>query len=162
MSDLTQLHPILLAAFNRAVPDFTRDHPTLPVPHADCIYRSPELQNATYAQGRAKTDAHSTQQAKVNALRKLAHADPISVADSAQVVTHAIGGQSAHNYLPCPALDVKFLDAKGNCDWHPALFALFAPYMLRDARIEWGGHWPANKRDLPHFDVKGWQSFVHR
>lgn len=154
MADLTKLDPTLRADFEQSIADFEREHPTLPRPVLDCGYRSPALQNATYAQGRQPL-------ATVNALRKAAGADPISAADAAQKVTWAQGGQSAHNYLPSPAGDIKFIDAHGNCDWHDALFHLFATYMLRNPAVEWGGHFPAGKTDLPHFQRKGWLQLVH-
>jgi peptidoglycan L-alanyl-D-glutamate endopeptidase CwlK len=154
MADLTKLDPILRADFEQAIADFVREHPALPRPVLDCGYRSPALQNATYAQGRDTV-------AQVNALRHAAGADAISAADAGQKVSWARGGQSPHNYLPCPAGDIKFLDAKGHCDWHDALFHLFAGYMLRNPKIEWGGHFPAGKTDLPHFQRKGWQQLVH-
>lgn len=161
MADLSHLDPVLKADFDAAVADWVREHPELPHPYADCVYRSPALQNATYAQGRVVADAHGTQKDKVNALRKLAGADPISAADSAQVVTHAKGGDSPHNYQPTPALDVKFIDAQGKVHWEESLFKRFAIYMLRNEKIEWGGHWPAGKRDMPHFQRKNWQALVH-
>ncbi|WP_233254050.1 M15 family metallopeptidase [Hymenobacter sedentarius] len=89
-------------------------------------YRSVARQEELYAQGRTKPGA---------------------------IVTYKRGGESKHNWLPCPALDVAFLLPNGEMSWSGLLLSKFARLMkAADARVHWGGDWPGFK-DRPHFEV---------
>ena len=69
--------------------------------------------------------------------------------------TYKRGGESKHNRLPAPALDVAFLLPNGKVSWSGLLLSKFARLMkAADARVHWGGDWPGFK-DLPHFEVLG-------
>ena len=69
------------------------------------------------------------------------------------VVTYKRGGESKHNRLPCPALDVAFLLPDGSVAWSGLLLSKFARLVkAADARVRWGGDWPGFK-DRPHFEV---------
>ena len=69
------------------------------------------------------------------------------------IVTYKRGGESKHNRLPAPALDVAFLLPNGEVSWSGLLLSKFARLMkAADARVRWGGDWPTFK-DRPHFEV---------
>ncbi|OGX86373.1 M15 family metallopeptidase [Hymenobacter glacialis] len=89
-------------------------------------YRSPERQEELYKQGRSKPGP---------------------------IVTYKRGGESKHNKLPTPALDVAFILPDGEVSWSGLLLSKFARLMkAADARVRWGGDWPGFK-DRPHFEV---------
>lgn len=89
-------------------------------------YRSPERQDELFKQGRSKPGP---------------------------VVTYKLGGESNHNKVPTPALDVAFLLVDGSVSWSGLLLSKFARLMkAADARVHWGGDWPKFK-DRPHFEV---------
>jgi peptidoglycan L-alanyl-D-glutamate endopeptidase CwlK len=70
------------------------------------------------------------------------------------IVTYKRGGESKHNVLPSRALDVAFLLADGEVSWSPALLGKFARLMkAADARVHWGGDFPGDFKDRPHFEV---------
>lgn len=75
-------------------------------------------------------------------------------------VTNARAGESPHNYLPSLAFDLAFLNSNGSLDWSIDNFKNFA-YILTsiDTRIEWGGSWLKFK-DNPHYQLKGWKSYI--
>ncbi|GAA4356040.1 hypothetical protein GCM10023185_19450 [Hymenobacter saemangeumensis] len=96
------------------------------VPIITECYRSAERQDELYRQGRSKPGP---------------------------IVTYKRGGESKHNRLPCPALDVAFLLADGSMSWSGLLLSKFARLMkAADARVRWGGDWP-RFTDRPHFEV---------
>ena len=58
-------------------------------------------------------------------------------------MTYKRGGESKHNKLPAPALDVAFLPADGEVSWSGLLLSKFARLMkAADARVHLGGDWP--------------------
>ncbi|WP_234988694.1 M15 family metallopeptidase [Hymenobacter daecheongensis] len=68
-------------------------------------------------------------------------------------MTYKRGGESKHNKLPTPALDVAFILPDGEVSWSGLLLSKFARLMkAADARVRWGGDWPGFK-DRPHFEV---------
>jgi peptidoglycan L-alanyl-D-glutamate endopeptidase CwlK len=70
------------------------------------------------------------------------------------VVTYKRGGESKHNALPSRALDVALLLANGEVSWSPTLLGKFARLMkAADARVHWGGDFPGDFKDRPHFEV---------
>ncbi len=125
---LVQAVPSLAAAYAQALARWVGD-PVLRLaglPIVTECYRSPERQEELYAQGRSKPGP---------------------------VVTYKRGGESKHNRLPSPALDVAFLLADGSVVWSGLLLSKFARLMkAADARVHWGGDWPKFK-DRPHFEV---------
>ena len=125
---LAQAIPSLRAAYEQALARWVGD-PVLRLaglPIVTECYRSPERQNELYAQGRSKPGP---------------------------IVTYKRGGESKHNKLPTPALDVAFLLADGEVSWSGLLLSKFARLMkAADARVRWGGDWPGFK-DRPHFEV---------
>ena len=125
---LAQAVPSLGAAYAQALVRWLGD-PVLRlagVPFITECYRSPERQDELYKQGRSKPGP---------------------------IVTYKRGGESKHNRLPCPALDVAFLLADGEVSWSGLLLSKFARLMkAADAQVHWGGNWPGFK-DRPHFEV---------
>ena len=125
---LAQAAPSLGSAYAQALARWLGD-PVLRlagVPFITECYRSPERQDELYKQGRSKPGP---------------------------IVTYKRGGESKHNRLPCPALDVAFLLADGSVSWSGLLLSKFARLMkAADARVHWGGDWPGF-RDRPHFEV---------
>ncbi|GAA4368866.1 hypothetical protein GCM10023185_42000 [Hymenobacter saemangeumensis] len=125
---LAQAVPSLGAAYAQARARWIGD-PVLRlvgVPIITECYRSAERQDELYRQGRSKPGP---------------------------VVTYKRGGESKHNHLPCPALDVAFLLADGSVSWSGLLLSKFARLMkAADARVCWGGDWRRFK-DRPHFEV---------
>lgn len=126
---LAQAVPSLGAAYAHALARWVGD-PVLRLvglPFVTECYRSPERQNELYKQGRSKPGP---------------------------VVTHKRGGESRHNSLPSRALDVAFLLADGSASWSGLLLSKFARLMkAADARIRWGGDFPGDFKDGPHFEV---------
>ena len=127
---LGQAVPSLGAAYAHALARLMGD-PVLRLtglPFITECYRSPERQDEFYEQGRSKPGP---------------------------VVTYKRGGESKHNRLPAPALDVAFLLPNGEVSWSGLLLSKFARLMkAADARVHWGGDWPGFK-DRPHFEVLG-------
>ena len=125
---LGQAVPSLGAAYAHALARWTGDPVLrlLRLPFITECYRSPERQDKLYKQGRSK---------------------------SGPIVTYKRGGESNHNKLPAPALDVAFLLPDGEVSWSGLLLSKFARLMkAADTRVHWGGDWPGFK-DRPHFEV---------
>jgi peptidoglycan L-alanyl-D-glutamate endopeptidase CwlK len=125
---LAQAVPPLRAAYSQALARWVGDPALrlLALPIITECYRSPERQNELYEQGRSKPGP---------------------------IVTYKRGGESNHNKLPTPALDVAFLLPDGEVSWSGLLLSKFARLMkAADARVRWGGDWP-NFKDRPHFEV---------
>ena len=127
---LRQAVPSLAAAYSEALHRWVGD-PVLRLAGLPIItecYRSPERQNELFEQGRSKPGP---------------------------VVTYKRGGESNHNKVPTPALDVAFLLVDGSVSWSGLLLSKFARLMkAADARVHWGGDWPRFK-DRPHFEDLG-------
>ena len=127
---LRQALPCLAAAYSEALRRWVGD-PVLRLaglPIITACYRSPERQDEIFEQGRSKPGP---------------------------VVTYKRGGESNHNKVPTPALDVAFLLVDGAVSWSGLLLFKFARLMkAADARVHWGGDWPGFK-DRPHFEVLG-------
>ena len=125
---LSQAVPHLRAAYSQALTRWVGD-PVLRLAALPIItecYRSPERQEELYKQGRSTPGP---------------------------IVTYKRRGESNHNKLPTPALDVAFLLPDGEVSWSGLLFSKFARLMkAADARVHWGGDWSQFK-DRPHFEV---------
>ena len=128
---LRQAVPSLAAAYSEALRRWMGD-PVLRLvglPIVTESYRSPERQNELYAQGRSKPGP---------------------------VVTYKRGGESKHNKLPSQALDVAFILPDGSVSWSGLLLSKFARLVkAADARVRWGGDFPGDFKDRPHFEVLG-------
>jgi peptidoglycan L-alanyl-D-glutamate endopeptidase CwlK len=125
---LAQAVPHLRAAYEHALDRWVADPVLrlLALPIITECYRSPERQDELYSHGRSKPGP---------------------------IVTYKRGGESKHNRLPAPALDVAFLLPDGEVSWSGLLLSKFARLMkAADARVHWGGDWPGFK-DRPHFEV---------
>ena len=125
---LAQAVPSLGAAYAHALARWEGDQVLrlLGLPMITECYRSAARQDELYAQGRSKPGP---------------------------IVTYKRGGESKHNRLPSPALDVAFLLPDGEMSWSGLLLSKFARLMkAADARVHWGGDWPGFK-DRPHFEV---------
>lgn len=70
-----------------------------------------------------------------------------------KVVTNAKPGSSAHNYAA--AIDVVFLDAKGQPDWNGPWAAIGA--IGQKLGLVWGGSFKTFV-DRPHFEWKEWRT----
>ena len=126
---LAQAAPVLGAAYAQALGRWSGDAALrlLGLPIITECYRSPERQDELFEQGRSKPGP---------------------------VVTYKRGGESKHNRLPAPALDVAFLLVDGSVSWSGLLLTKFARLMkAADARVRWGGDFPGDFKDGPHFEV---------
>ena len=126
---LAQAVPALAAAYGEALGRWQGDPVLrrLGRPIVTESYRSAERQNELYAQGRGKPGP---------------------------VVTFKRGGESRHNVLPSRAVDVAFLLADGSVSWSGLLLSKFARLVkAADARVRWGGDFPGDFKDGPHFEV---------
>src|SRR6476661_2087409 len=119
----------LAAAYSQALARWMGD-PVLRLAGMPIItecYRSPERQDELYQQGRNKPGP---------------------------VVTYKHGGESKHNLSPSRALDVAFLLPDGEVSRSGLLLSKFARLMkAADARVSWGGDFPSDFKDRPHFEV---------
>jgi len=126
---LSDLHPVLSAAWQKAVLLWADMYPNLPKPIITCTYRSNEEQTQLYAKGRTVKGAK---------------------------VTNAKAGQSPHNQLPSLAFDVAFQNG-GLLDWSNHLFDKFAGCIDNvTEEVLWGGRFQTFK-DRPHFELKNWK-----
>ena len=126
---LAQTVPSIAAAYSQVLARWMGD-PVLRLAGLPIVtesYRSPERQDELYRQGRSKPGP---------------------------VVTYKRGGESKHNVMPSRALDVAFLLADGSVSWSGLLLSKFARLVkAADARVRWGGDFPGDFKDRPHFEV---------
>lgn len=124
--DVAFLEKELANRVHLAFLEFSKRFPNEPQPFLTQTYRSPEMQNDLYAQGRTKPG---------------------------KVVTGLRGGQSLHNFNPCFAFDIAFNipNAFGGPYSRVDLFDKFA-MLAKQLDIEWGGDW-VRLIDKPHFQV---------
>ena len=126
---LSQVRPELGEAYQLALRRWMGDPVlmALGLPFVSEGYRSPERQDELYTHGRSAPGP---------------------------IVTYKRGGESKHNTLPSRALDVAFLLADGEVSWSGLLLSKFARLMkAADARVHWGGDFPGDFKDRPHFEV---------
>lgn len=104
----------------------------------DCTYRSASEQDALYAQGRTAPGP---------------------------IVTHAKGGESAHNYekngAPAArAFDIAIYDEDGVIlDWNAQdMNWRMAHEIGRNLGLVLGADWPAPLTDDPHFEMANWKT----
>jgi len=77
-------------------------------------------------------------------------------------VTNAKGGQSPHNYNPSFAFDIGFIGTDKKMDWDAKLFRNFADCIKSVSDVtDWGGGWKSFK-DAPHFELKGWKTYIKK
>ena len=126
---LAQATPRLAAAYVRALARWLGD-PVLRLAGRPIItecFRSAKRQDELYAQGRTAPGP---------------------------IVTYKRGGESNHNVRPSMALDVAFLLPDGSVSWSGLLLSKFARLVkAADARVRWGGDFPGEFKDFPHFEV---------
>lgn len=72
--------------------------------------------------------------------------------DKGKIVTYAKGGYSFHNYGL--ALDIAFIRPDSTLDWSIALFNK-SGLLGQKLGFNWGGSWPDDKEDSPHFQYDG-------
>lgn len=89
-----------------------------------CTYRSPDEQNALYAQGRT-TKGH--------------------------IVTNARGGESQHNFRR--AIDFCIM-RNGKCQWNDKLSFTKAGLIAESFGFEWAGHWSGSLKEVGHIQLK--------
>lgn len=121
---LEDADPWLAAKYTFSKGEYETDHPGKHL-IITCTYRSPEEQQALYAQGRTKPG---------------------------QIVTQLDGvkQKSNHNYKPSRAIDFAVVIG-GKVTWDVKEYQLVGPYMERHDLI-WGGSWPHFK-DYPHVEL---------
>lgn len=109
-----------------------------------CAYRSPDEQNALFAQGRT-----------------LGSDGKWYVQDKAKIVTN-IDGKSllgAHNFKPARAIDVLVVDNQtGKQTWDEKFYYPLVEIAARYG-LESGGSWKSLK-DWPHIQVKDYKNYV--
>jgi len=128
----SDLHPILVAAYDAAATEYAIKHPDLPQPFLTCTNRSNDEQEQLYAIGRTLPG---------------------------RIVTKALPGQSAHNYKPAPAFDIAFIGLNKKLDWDKELFKKFADIIVAiEPKVEWGGLWKFV--DRPHFQLFNWREYI--
>jgi peptidoglycan L-alanyl-D-glutamate endopeptidase CwlK len=145
---LTDLHPLLVNAYEHSKDEFQRQYSNLPQPFLTSTYRSNAEQAALFAQGRQPL-------AEVNRLRGLAGIPSIAARENVRV-TNARPGQSPHNSYRGRAFDIAFININRKLDWSQSLFQRFANIMLTHPDIVWGGHFHSIK-DTPHFELQNWR-----
>ena len=126
---LAQVRPELVEAYQVALRRWTGDPVlmALGLPIVTEGYRSAARQDELYTHGRSAPGP---------------------------IVTYKRGGESKHNALPSRALDVAVLLADGEVSWSPTLLGKFARLMkAADARVHWGGDFPGDFKDRPHFEL---------
>lgn len=141
-----ELHPYLLANFERAAKEYKQAYPDDPQPFLTETRRSEEEQVAYYAQGRQPLK-------ETNRLRALAKLGPITLEENKRRVTNARPGKTLHSSNPSLAYDIAFKKGK-KVFYDVPFFQKFAKIALKDARVEWGGDWTSFV-DYPHFQFKG-------
>ena len=126
---LAEVRPELVAAYQEALRRWSGDPVLrlLGLPIMTEGYRSAAAQDELYTHGRSAPGP---------------------------VVTYKRGRESKHNLLPSRALDVAFLLADGSVSWSGLLLSKFARLVkAADARVRWGGDFPGEFKDRPHFEV---------
>ncbi|WP_428668145.1 M15 family metallopeptidase [Runella sp.] len=126
---LNDLHPTLVAVWQKAEAQWTVQYPNDPVPFLTYTNRPNEEQAALYASGRTV---------------------------KGRILTNAKPGESPHNYLPSYAFDIAFKKGKA-LDWRPVLFERFADIAEKISNeVLWGGRFKSIV-DRPHFELKNWK-----
>lgn len=138
---IDDLHPFLAYAFGMACGRWEKMYPNAPVPFLTCTHRTPQEQDALYAQPFDGRDNDGDGR----------------IDEPDEKVTNARAYESPHNFLPALAFDVAFKDRLGNPDWDKRLFDQFA--RLIPGNITWGGNFKSLK-DLPHFELADWKTRI--
>ena len=114
----------LVVAYNAARAQYVDAYPERDV-IVTCTYRSPEEQQALYAQGRSKPG---------------------------QIVTmiDGVSQLSNHNHYPSRALDFAVL-ISGKLSWDPDVYRPMGKYAVSQGLV-WGGNWKTFK-DYPHIEL---------
>lgn len=148
---LTSLHPDLRRVFARGLAAYAAAHPHGPTLSLNETSRSEPVQTAYFARGRKAL-------AVVLALYKTAGLGKLTIAEAGTKISNAAYGNSAHNYEPSRAFDMKLEDAHGNYLGADAGYKTVWPFMQAAAiaervEITCGGTW----KDWPHIELKHWR-----
>ena len=145
-------HPILIAAFNAAKVAFEAANAGYTV-KLDYTYRSPQMQDCLYMQGRLALSV-------VNAERAKLHLPPLVASDN-KVVTSLKGGQSKHNAYPSRAIDIALFQGKKYVSTDLELYRKFAICMEeasdkvnQGTRLVSCGAFFISNKDYPHFELR--------
>lgn len=111
-----------------------------------CTYRSPEVQEVLYKQGRLKQFNLTVQQ--LNEERKKLGLYPLSEAEANRIVTYARAGQSLHNKRL--AFDCVPL-VGGKPQWNNIELYKRLGEIGKQCGLEWAGEWKRFK-EYPHFE----------
>ena len=116
-------------------------------------FRSPELQEAYYSQGRELLEI-------VNLKRKKVGLDKITEKEN-KIVTKAAPGKSPHNWKMAwdfvPLVDGK--PAWNRLDLFDKAGAIARKMNYQGYSLEWGGDFKTIK-DKPHIQLKNWKNYV--
>ena len=115
--------------------------------------RSMDLQDAYYSQGRDNLEI-------VNLKRKKVGLPHIKESEN-KIVTKAKAGTSPHNFSLafdiCPVVNGKL--AWDRTDLFKKVGEIGESLEFEGYKLEWGGRFKSMV-DLPHFQMKGWKSYV--
>ena len=140
------LNEVLSVAYTKAKDEYAKQYPARPQPFITCTYRSNEEQQSLFNAPKDGKDNNG------NGI----------IDDASEKVTQAQAGQSPHNYNPSFAFDIAFINpVTQKLDWGAENFKLFAEIIIKiQPLVEWGGGWKF--RDLPHFELKNWRTFIKK
>lgn len=142
--DIKDAHPRLQKSWAFVQAEWPKRYPDDLKPFLTEVYRSPDVQQALYAQGRRPIR-------EVNSLRRSANLAPINENENRKTVTNAKPGQSKHQRKPAHAVDIWFARGKQLVD-DTRLWNQLAVLMKEaDPGIVWGGNFKAV--DKPHFEI---------
>jgi hypothetical protein len=105
--------------------------------------RTKQVQEAYYAQGRSPLD-------HVNALRVMAGLWKITEEDNRECITWTLSSK----HLIGKAIDIAPVNLYKRIWWNaPAEVWERIGVLGESCGLTWGGRWPGNKRDYPHFEI---------
>lgn len=119
-------------------------------------YRSNDLQNAIWAQGRGFSLEY------VNNLRAACNLYPLSEEENKLIVTYAIGGESAHNFedkekgIKGAAVDLVG-SLNGEPQWKNDAFFKIVGEEAEKLGLTWGVVHKGIRVDLGHIEIKNWK-----
>lgn len=142
--NIKDAHPRLQKVWAFVQAEWPKRYPTDLKPFLTEVYRSPDIQQALYAQGRRPVK-------EVNSLRRAAGLEQIDEVENRKTVTNAKPGQSKHQRKPAEAIDIWFARGKQLVDDTRLWNQLAAMMKEADPGIFWGGNFKSV--DKPHFEI---------